>query len=450
MQMKRVALWMAVLFLSLSFLSPSVGLGAERPAARKAKIPGGSGKAAKTEPAQTSTAPSEASPGQIDARGAVLLEVSTGSLLFEQNADEVIEPASFTKIMTLYLVFQALKQGVIHLNDEVYISEAAWRTGGSKMFVGIGSKVPLEDLLKGIAVVSGNDALVAVAEHVAGSLDAFVDAMNQKAKELGMTRTHFVNPHGLPAEGQVTTPRDMATLDLSYLQHFPESLKYHSIKEISYNGIMQYNRNRLLLRDSTVDGLKTGFVAEAGYHLSATAVRDGMRLLAVVMGAASPSVREREASKLLNYGYRYYTLVQPFPAGQPLKKVKVWKGKKNEVDLYPVESPNFLVRQAQKNVLKWEVQVPDEITAPVVARQPVGQVVFFLSDEPKRTVPLVSQEDIAQGNWFKRVWQTLLAVHKINWRWFLGITGGIALIVIVFLAIGRMRSSSRRSRSFGR
>lgn len=393
-----------------------------------------------------SAEPTPTTPGQINAKAAVLLNVDTGTTIFEYNADQPIEPASFTKVMTLFLVFEALKQGNIHLNDEIYISQEAWRTGGSKMFVGVGSRVPLEELIKGIAVDSGNDACVAVAEHLFGSTDAAVDAMNQKAKELGMTKTHFVNVHGLPADGQITTARDMATLDMTYLQRFPEALKFHSIKEFSYNNINQYNRNRLLLKDPSVDGLKTGFVSAAGYHLSATAKRDGMRLLAVVMGAATPAVREHEAMKLLNYGYRFYTLVQPFPPGQSLASIKVWKGMKNELSLFPSETVSFLIPQAQKKSLRWEIHVPEEVTAPVSANQSVGELVFYVSDQPKRTISLVSHEDIAQAGWFKRFWQSMLHAPKINWSLVGWILGGIVLFILLLMLIANRRSS-RRSRS---
>ena len=196
---------------------------------RSNRAPGG---AKRKQPKCAGTA-AEISPGRINARSAILMEVSTGTVLFEQNADEPIEPASFTKIASLYLIFEAIKQGRIHLNDEVLISETAWRTGGSKMFVGIGARVPLEELIKGIAVVSGNDACVAAAEYLSGSVDTFVDAMNRKAKELGMTRTRFLTPDGLPADGQITTARDMATLDMAYLKAFPEALSFHSMKEYS-------------------------------------------------------------------------------------------------------------------------------------------------------------------------------------------------------------------------
>ncbi len=393
------------------------------------------------------SASADASPGQINARSALLMEVSTGAVLFEQNADEVIEPASFTKILSLYLVFEALQQGRIHTADDVWISESAWRTGGSKMFVGVGTKVSMDDILRGIAVVSGNDACVAAAEFVSGSVDTFVDAMNRKAQELGMTHSHFLNPHGLPADGQVTTARDMATLDSAYLRKFPEALQYHSLKEYMFNNIVQYNRNHLLLKDSTVDGLKTGYVAAAGYHLSATAKRDGMRLLAIVMGAGTPGIREREALKLLNYGFRYFTLVQPFPQGQPVATAKVWKGRQDQLGLYPIEAASFLIPQAQKQQLRWEVHAPTEITAPVEAGQKMGEVVFYLSDQPKRTVALVSQEDVLPGSWFKRFYQSFYAIHMIDWKWLSGITGIIAVVFIATLIILNRKASPKRSRS---
>ncbi len=409
---------------------------------------------APTEAARDSGGGSEApgvemSPGQVNARSAVLLEVSTGTIIFEQNADEPIEPASFTKILTLYLVNEALKQGVVTLDDEVYISERAWRTGGSKMFVGVGTKVPLREIIKGIAVVSGNDACVAAGEHLAGSLEAFVDAMNRKSQELGMTRSRFMNPHGLPAEGQVTTARDMAKMDLEYLRRFPESLQFHSMHEYTFNDITQHNRNRLLFRDPTVDGLKTGFVSKAGYHLAATAKRDGMRLLAVVMGAPSPGAREREAMKLLNFGFRFYTLVKPFPEGEKASTVRVWKGVKDEVDLYPADEGGFLIPQASKNLLRWEVRTPNHVTAPIPAGTQLGELIFYLSDTPQRTVALVNLEELEQAGWFKRTWQSVFRLAQIDWKLFSMVAGGVLVVALLVLAIAR-RKSSKRSRTFGR
>jgi D-alanyl-D-alanine carboxypeptidase (penicillin-binding protein 5/6) len=384
------------------------------------------------------------SPGVVNARSALLMEVSTGMVLFEQNPDELIAPASLTKIMTLYLVFQALKQGRIHLNDQVFISEDAWRTGGSRMFLQVGTRVSLKDIIDGISIDSGNDACVAAAEYLSGSPATFVDAMNNEAQKLGMTHTRFMTPDGLPADGQLTTVRDMATLDRAIIQDFPEILKYTSTKEFKFNNIDQYNRNRLLFQYPDIDGLKTGYVAAGGYHLSATAYRNGMRLLAIVMGAASPSARAREALKLLNYGYSNFTSVKPFHKDQPVTKVPVWKGQVDEVALYPVKEPSFLILQNQKKLLKWQIEAPSDITAPVAANQPIGKIVFTVSDKPQRTIDLVSRQDVPLAGWFKRGRQALeLNVHTLSWKWLSWLLGGLAIAFILLLLITG-RSSRKR------
>ncbi len=456
---KRPFICFVILFLvvGLSLSFPTSGIGVE-PGAGKKKVTAkpDRGKAKPERPASEKGAPadksqgkgaaSESSPGEVNAKAAILMEVSTGTILYEQNADELIEPASFTKVLSLYLIFEALQRGNIQMKDEVYISDLAWRTKGSKMFVGVGTRVPLEELLKGIAVVSGNDGCVAAAEHLSGSVEAFVDNMNRKAKQLGMDRSRFLNPHGLPAEGQITTARDMATLGAAYIRQFPQALGYHSMKEYTYNNITQHNRNHLLNKDPTVDGLKTGFVAAAGYHLAGTAQREGMRLLAVVMGAETPRIREREAMKLLNFGFRYYTMVHPFPEGQPVTTIQIWKGEKDEIGLYPTEMAAFIIPRAQKNQLRWEVRTTKDVVAPIKINEALGEVVFYVSDQPKRTVALVSQEDVNQAGWFKRTWQTLLQIHKLDWRWFAGITGGIALVLIVAFLLANRRQGFRRSR----
>lgn len=441
MQKRLLSCLAVALFLLVSVCMPEHGVSADRKVKQKRKAQSASTQQQETSEAtgSKSTADSHTSPGHINARAAVLMEVSSGTVLFEYNADELIEPASFTKVMSLYLIFEGLQQGRVNLKDEFWISEAAWRTGGSKMFLGIGTKVPLEELIKGIAVVSGNDACVAAAEHMYGSTEAFVDAMNRKAQELGMTQTRFMNPHGLPASGQITTARDMAILDSAYLKKFPESLQFHSMLEYAYNDIVQHNRNRLLLKDQSVDGLKTGYVEAAGYHLAATAKRDGMRLLAVVMGAETPGAREREAQKLLNYGFRLYTLAQPFADGQPVSTVKVLKGAKDQVDLHLAESASILISHAQKKQLRWEVSVPSQLTAPIAARQPLGEVVFYVSDEEKRRVQLCSLEDVPLGPWYKRVWQGIIHVGQIDYKMVGATAGGIILLVVLFLIISRRR-----------
>ncbi len=240
----------------------------------------------------------------VNARSAILLDMESGSVLFEQNADYLIAPASITKILTLYLIFEAIKQGQVRLSDKVEVSRRAAATGGSRMGLKAGTYVPLEEIVKGIAVVSGNDACVAAAEHVSGSVERFVKRMNVKARELGMTRSQFMTPNGLPAPGQVTTARDIARLSVAYLRKFPESLLIHSMQSYTYGTHSHHNANRLLGKCPGVDGLKTGFVCASGYNISATAKRSGTRVLAVVMGARNPWIRCSEAERLIETGFR--------------------------------------------------------------------------------------------------------------------------------------------------
>ena len=388
------------------------------------------------------------SPAQptLNAKGAILIEASTGKVLFEQDADISIAPASFTKIMTLYLTFEAIKQGLVRLEDEIWVSKRAWQTGGSKMFIEVNEQVPLEELIKGIAVVSGNDACVAVAEHLYGSVDAFVTAMNRKASELGLAGTHFANPHGLPDEEQVTTPRDMAVLCRDYLQRFPEALKYHSMQEYTFNEITQPNRNRLLVKDNTVDGLKTGYVADAGYHLTATALRDGMRLIAVVMGAESPRVREREALKLLNYGYRHYARATPFDSQTAAARVKIWKASIEELDLFPEHTVNMIVPHAKKDSIHWEITTEPRVVAPVAAGQKLGEITIYLGDDLVEKVPLVSNVEVPPGPWYKRLWHGLLMFGPAYWKVAGAAVAGL-FILLVIVSFFRRRGSARRGSS---
>lgn len=454
---KKALLGMVFLIVLVFLLGfPGGGYSVEPGAGKKPAAKPGQGRTKPSRPAteratpadaaQPKGASSDSSPGQTNARAAILMEVSTGTTLYEQNADELIEPASFTKVLSLYLLFEAIQRDNIKLQDEVYVSDAAWRTKGSKMFVGVGTRVPLDEIIRGIAVVSGNDACVAAAEHLSGSVEAFVENMNRKAKQLGMNHSRFMNPHGLPAEGQITTARDMATLAVAYIRRFPDALRYHSLREYTYNNITQHNRNHLLNKDPSVDGLKTGFVDAAGYHLAATAQREGMRLLAVVMGAQTPRIREREAMKLLNFGFHYYTLVQPFPEGQPVTTIQLWKAEKDEIGLFPTEKAAFIIPRTQKNQLRWEIHTASDVSAPIKINQALGEMVFYVSDQPKRTVDLISQEDVPEAGWFKRAWQTLLQIHKVDWRWFAGISGGIALLLGISYLVSNRRNLLRRSR----
>jgi D-alanyl-D-alanine carboxypeptidase (penicillin-binding protein 5/6) len=240
---------------------------------------------------------------RLAARSAILMDATTGQILFAKNADLPLQPASITKVLSLYLADEAIREGKVHPNDTVKISRKAGTTGGSRMFIQAGSEIPLAELLKGIAVVSGNDAAVAVAEYIGGNVESFVARMNLKAKELGMKHSYFLNPNGLPAKGQVTTARDMLILAREYLQTFPESLNIHSQQYYTYRDITQHNRNALLKRYPNADGLKTGWVHQAGYHIIATAKRDNTRLIAVVMGAKNPDLRTKDAEKLLDMGF---------------------------------------------------------------------------------------------------------------------------------------------------
>ncbi len=241
---------------------------------------------------------------QLTSRSAILMDMTSGRILYTQNADASIQPASITKVLTLYVADEAILEGKVHPRDRVKISRKAGQTGGSRMFLTAGSELPLEELLKGMAVVSANDASVAVAEYIGGDIETFVERMNRKARELGMERSFFRNPNGLPAKGQVTTAKDMLILARAYLQRFPESLNIHSQQYYTYRDITQHNRNSLLHRYPNADGLKTGWVQKAGYHIVATAKRGNTRLIAVVMGAKNPKIRAKETERLLDEGFR--------------------------------------------------------------------------------------------------------------------------------------------------
>ena len=263
---------------------------------------------------------------RCDAQSAVLMDGLSGQVLFEQNPNLKIPPASFGKVLTLYLAFDALRAGQLKMDDMVTVSERAWRAQGSKMFIKVGERVKVEDLLKGIAISSGNDACIAMAEHLAGSEEVFVSKMNEKAGLLGMKDSQFKNSHGMPAEGQYTTAMDMAILARRYIEDHPEALAFHSTTEYEYNKIRQYNRNTLLQKNIGVDGLKTGHVEDAGYHLAATAKRDGQRMIAVVMGCDKMRKRAQEAEALLDYGFKNFVTVEAVKQGASFGPVKVRRG----------------------------------------------------------------------------------------------------------------------------
>jgi D-alanyl-D-alanine carboxypeptidase (penicillin-binding protein 5/6) len=384
----------------------------------------------------------------VGAKSAVLMEGASGQILAAQNKDEKIAPASFAKLVTLYIVYDLIRDGKIKLTDEVYISKKAWETGGSKMYVELGSKVPLEEIIKGIAIVSGNDACVAIAEHISGSVEMFVKLMNDTAQKLGMTNSHFDNPHGLPSLQQYTTAFDMAVLARRYIDEFPEALKIHSTLEYTYSGIRQDNRNTLLRKDASVDGLKTGFVAEAGFHLLATAKRDERRLIAVVMGDKNRAMRAEEALKLLNYGYRNFAFVSLFTKGQVLYDLPVWKGQSNNLHIVPGEEGMIVVPADQKNKLVREPFLPGYVVAPIDKNQEIGKYVVKVGTNVIRSIPLVAETDVPKAGFVKIIAHSALyfiGQIKIVTYVLLGVVM-LALVLLILNVFSRGRRRKSRVR----
>jgi D-alanyl-D-alanine carboxypeptidase (penicillin-binding protein 5/6) len=375
--------------------------------------------------------PAEASRGErgplyCDARAAFLLDALTGQVLYEQNADQRIPPASFVKVMTLYLVYDALRAGTLKLSDTVTISEKAWRIQGSKMFIKVGDRVKVEDLMKGIAIQSGNDACIAIAEHLAGSEDVFVAKMNEKAKLIGMTNSQFRNAHGMPAEGQFVTARDMALLARRYIEDHPEALALHSQTEFEYNGIRQMNRNLLLYKNIGVDGLKTGHIEESGYHLVATAKRDGQRMIAVVMGCERPNTRAVEAQKLLEYGFRNFATVEAVRKGTPFGPLRVKRGKVKEVGLIANEDVRITVPRGKEKSVSIAPQLPEFVTAPIHKGDALAKLAVQNEGHVVREIGLLAASDVEKS---------LLPPLPI----LLGAAGGLILIALVGLFILRRR-----------
>ncbi|CAA0124241.1 D-alanyl-D-alanine carboxypeptidase DacC [BD1-7 clade bacterium] len=350
-------------------------------------------------------------PPAIAAKGYLLMDANSGTVLVEKNADERLEPASLTKMMTSYVADYELAQGNIALDDITTVSKNAWAKnfpGSSLMFLEVGKKVSVENLLKGVIISSGNDATVALAEHIAGSTSAFTDIMNQHAELLGMFDTQFRNPHGLPKEGHYTTARDMATLGRAIIRDFPAQYGYYSQKSYTFNGIKQLNRNKLLWRDDSVDGLKTGHTSRAGYCLVASAKKDDMRLIAVVMGAKSEESRAREAQKLLSYGFRYYKTLKLYDEGEMVQKVKVWAGDKEELALVTEDDVYITVPRAQKDDVDARMEIDQFIEAPVEAGKTYGELVIGVGeDEPLMKVPLVASSTVESGGFVQVIWDKI-------------------------------------------
>jgi len=342
-------------------------------------------------------------PPQVGARSFLLIDYASNRILAETAADEPVEPASLTKLMTAYGVFRALKEGQINIDDQVRVSEKAWRTPGSRMFIEVDTVVSVEDLIRGMIVQSGNDASVALAEHVAGSEETFVALMNQYAEMLGMTGSHFQNSTGLPGDQHVMTARDVATLARAIIDEFPSYYGYYSEREYTYNGIRQHNRNTLLWRDDSVDGLKTGHTDAAGYCLVTSAERDGMRLISVVLGSASTEARADASQALLNYGFRFYETHRLYAQGDEITTARVWKGDPQTASLGLDEDLYITIPRGQYEALSAEMQFSTDLIAPLETQSAVGSVRVSLNGNAIAEMPLVVLEDVAEANFFARL-----------------------------------------------
>ncbi|MCB1559910.1 MAG: D-alanyl-D-alanine carboxypeptidase [Xanthomonadales bacterium] len=361
---------------------------------------------------QPQSAPTPSAPS-IPAKSYVLMDFASGRMLAEKNGDQRLEPASLTKMMSSYVVFEEIAAGRLKRDDLVTISEKAWKTGGSKMFIEVGKQVAVEDLLRGMIIQSGNDATVALAEQVAGSEDVFAQMMNGTAKRLGMDNTHFVNADGLPAEEHYSSAHDMARLSRAMIAEHPDDYALYAEKTFEWNGITQHNRNSLLWRDDSVDGIKTGHTESAGYCLAASAERDGMRLIAVVMGTDSEKARADAAQALLNYGFRFFESHVLYQLDAELATPKVWKGAVESVALGVAEPVVVTVPRGRYSDLKASMDLPRQIIAPIQQGQQVGTLKVSLDGEQLVERPLLARQSVEEAGFFGRL-------NDSFWMWWRG------------------------------
>ena len=350
----------------------------------------------------------------IDAKGFILLDATSGKILAEKNPDARMAPASLTKLMSLYIISGALKNGSIHPDDKVRISTAAWKTGGSRMFVKVGDEVPVKDLMQGIAVASGNDASVAMAEYIAGTEEAFASIMNAQAKALGMNNSHFMDSTGLPNPNHYSTPRDFATLAQALTRDYPEDYKLFSEKWFTWNNIRQPNRNRLLWRYQYADGLKTGHTDDAGFCLVSSAMKDGMRLISVIMGAPSDEVRTEDSIRLLTYGFRFYETHKISTAGTTLTHARAWKGKQKDVALGIDQDLYATIPAGQYKNIEITYKVNEPLTAPIIKGDTYGTVNIVLNNQVLLSKPLIAMKDDPRGGIMRRVSDSVsFGFHKL-------------------------------------
>ncbi len=339
---------------------------------------------------------------KLDARAYVVMDFNSGQIIAAKNPDKREAPASLTKMMTVYIVSDEIKAGRVKRSDEVTISKKAWQMPGSRMFIEVGKKVTVEDLLKGVLVDSGNDASVALAEHVAGSEDVFVAMMNQYAKKLGMKGTHFANATGLPEPNHYSTARDLAKLAAALIRHFPQTYALNSLKQFTFDGITQHNRNGLLWQDPTVDGVKTGHTENAGYCLVASAKRDGMRLVSVVMGTDSAHARVSDSQTLLNYAFRFYETRKLYSANEVVTSSRVWKGGRNRVDLGIPSDLYVTIPRGSYKQLDAKSNIVGTLIAPISKGAVEGSLKVSLNGKELADRKLIALESVAEGSLYQR------------------------------------------------
>ncbi len=342
------------------------------------------------------------SPPKLAAESYLLVDAHSGRILAQKAIDKKVEPASITKMMTAYVVYKEIENGRLSLDEEVSISKKAWRMKGSKMFIEVGKKVKVEDLLKGLIIQSGNDATVALAEHIAGSESTFADYMNQYAQQLGMTNTNFVNSTGWPHKDHLTTAVDLVKLASALIREFPEHYEWYKEKEYTFNGIKQYNRNKLLWRDKSVDGIKTGHTESAGYCLVSSAQRDDMRLIAVVLGTKSEKARSDVSQSLLSYGFRFFESNKLYSAGESLNTARIWKGASEQLNLGLQEDLFVTIPRGQYKKLEPVMEVDTDIEAPVKKGQKLGMVSIKLDGKELVSQPLIALQSIDKGSLWQR------------------------------------------------
>ena len=346
-------------------------------------------------------------PPDIAAKAYVLVDFNSGQALVSEHANDRIDPASLTKLMTAYLAFSAIKQGRLTLKQTLPVSEKAWKAEGSRMFIEPNKPASVEDLLRGVIVQSGNDACITLAEGIAGSEETFAQMMNQQAQKFGMSNTHFVNSTGLPHPQHYTTAHDLSLLAAAIIRDFPEFYPLYSLKEFTYNNITQANRNRLLWRDPNVDGMKTGHTESAGFCLIASAKREQRRLISVMLGTASESMRALESQKLLNYGFQFFDTVRVYQNGQTVATLPVWKGAQNTIKAGFGQDIYFSFPRGQYQKLKATLTFNQPLLAPLSVGQKVGVVKLSFDGKPAGEYPLAALENISIANIFGRAWDSM-------------------------------------------